>query len=214
MQAELRDIIQQYAEGPLNRQLMLHLLKDYKRPNDKIHELIKSGELVQLRRGLFIAGAGLKIEKPSNFLLANHLRGPSYVSMETALSHWGLIPERVYEITSITLKSAALYQTSIGRFQYLHAGLPYYAFGITAATLTTKQRALVATPEKALCDKIAMTSGISLRSIRQAREFLLEDLRMEENGLKTLRTEEIDAWVTKAPKSASLSMLIKTLHQL
>src|SRR5947208_1018495 len=146
MGAEFKELIQKYAEEPLNRQIMTDLLKQYKRPNDKIHELIKSGELVQVRRGLYIPGPGIKVEKPSNFLLANHLRGPSYVSMETALSHWGLIPERVYEVASVTLQSAKMYQTRVGRFRYLHAGLPYYAFGISAVPLSTKQRVLIATP--------------------------------------------------------------------
>lgn len=212
--SEFRELIQNYAEEPLNHQVMTHLLKNYKRPNDKIHELIKSGDLLQVRRGLYIAGPRIKVEKPSNFLLANHLRGPSYVSLETALSHWSLIPERVYEVASVTLQSAKLYQTPVGRFRYLHADLPYYAFGINSVRLSARQRVLIASPEKALCDKIVMTSGVFLRSVRQAREFLLEDLRMEEDGLRKLRLPEIQSWINESPKSASLEMLVKTLQQL
>lgn len=214
MAIDFKDLIQQYAEEPLNRQVMMHLLKEYRRPNDKIHELIKSGQLTQIRRGLYIIGPRVNIEKPSSFLLANHMRGPSYVSLETALSHWGLIPERVYEIVSVTLQSSKLYQTPVGRFRFLQASLPYYAFGITAVSLTTKQRVLMATPEKALCDKIIMTSGVFLRSVRGTMEFLLDDLRLEEEGLKRLRLSEMRSWVEEAPKSQSITMLIKTLEQL
>jgi len=98
-------IAKDLGEIPLSRQLILELLKDYKRPNDKISEWIKNGELISLRRGLYIPGPKSDIEKPEPFLIANHLCGPSYVSLESALSYWGLIPERVYEITSVTLKS-------------------------------------------------------------------------------------------------------------
>jgi hypothetical protein len=214
MKADFREIIKTYAEEPLNRQVITHLLKDYRRPNDKIHELIKSGELVQVRRGLYITGPRLQVEKPSNFLLANHLRGPSYVSLETALSYWGLIPERVYETASVTLQSSKVYQTPAGRFRYLHAGLPYYAFGITGVAITARQRVLMATPEKALCDKIVMTSGVFLRSIRGTREFLLDDLRLEEEDLKRLHQQHIRSWIGEAPKSESLAVLIKTLESL
>ena len=214
MSKEFRDLIQPFAEEPLNRQVILDLLKDYKRPNDKIHELIKSGDLIQVRRGLYVPGPNLKIEKPNNFLIANHLRGPSYVSMETALSYWGLIPERVYEIASVTIKPAIVYKTPVAQFRYYHSETPYYTFGIMGLKITNRQRVLIATPEKALCDKIVMTSGIFLRSIRQAKEFLLEDLRMEEEGLRKMRIPEIRSWTADSPKRASITMLIKTLEEL
>src|SRR6218665_3344082 len=92
---------------PLTRQVMLDILKDYKSPNDKISELVKSGELISMRRGLYVSDAGLPPVSP--FLIANHLRGPSYVSLESALSFWGLIPERVYEISSVTTKTSKEY---------------------------------------------------------------------------------------------------------
>ena len=100
------------GEIPLSRQLILELLKDYKRPNDKISEWVKNGELINLRRGLYIPGSESNLPKPEPFLIANHLRGPSYVSLESALSYWGLIPERVYEITSVTLKSKKIGNSS------------------------------------------------------------------------------------------------------
>jgi len=86
--------------------------------------------------------------------------------MESALSHWGLIPERVYEISSVTTQNSKIYKTSVGRFSYIHVPLPYYSFGIQQVELTKKQRVMMATPEKALCDKIITTPGILLRSIK------------------------------------------------
>ncbi|GAA4334820.1 hypothetical protein GCM10023184_29180 [Flaviaesturariibacter amylovorans] len=193
---------------------MLQLLKDYRRPNDKIHELLKRGELLQVKRGIYIPGPKVPVAQPAGVLLANHLRGPSYVSQETALAHWGLIPERVYEISSVTLKSAKSYKTPVGRFSYAHAALPYYAFGIRRVQLTPRQAVLMASPEKALCDKIILTSGVILRSVRQATDFLMEDLRIDEEQLRTLQHSEIHSWIPDAPKSSSLTMLLKTLEQL
>lgn len=209
-----RDEVKQYAEEPLTRQVLLNLLEDYKRPYDKIHELVKAGDLIQIKRGVYVPGPRTHTEKPTNLLLANHLWGPSYVSLETALSHWGLIPERVYETSSVTLKNSKIYKTPVGRFSYVHVSAPYYAFGIKRVQLTEKQTVLMASPEKALCDKIVMTSGVFLRSIRQTRDFLTEDLRMEEEQLRSFRLQEIRSWVNDAPKSSSLLMLVKTIEQL
>jgi hypothetical protein len=141
------------------------LLKEYKRPFDKISELIKQQKLIPVKRGIFVAGTNLGVLQPDRYLLANHLWGPSYVSLESALSHWGLIPERVFETVPVTMKRAKNYRTPVGRFTYLHAPLPYYSFGIRHIQLTSRQHAMIASPAKALCDKIIMTPGVNLRIV-------------------------------------------------
>jgi hypothetical protein len=206
--------IQAYAEEPLTRQLMMDMLKEYQRPNDKINELVKKGKLTTVKNGLYIPGPKIKIAQPEPFLIANHLRGPSYVSLESALSFWGLIPERVYEVTSVTTRATKKYKTPIGRFSFLHAPLPYYAFGIKSVQLTARQVVLLASPEKALCDKIIQTAGILLRSPKQAQEFLLEDLRLDEESVAQLDIDEISSWVNDAPKKSSLTMLVKALGRI
>lgn len=211
---ELRKIAKGFGDAPISRHLILEMLKDYKRPNDKISELVKSGELLSLRRGLYIPAPENDLPVPMPFLIANHLRGPSYVSLEAALSYWGFIPERVYEITSATIKTAEKYNTPAGRFSYQHLPSPYYSFGIESISLAPKQTALIASREKALCDKVILTSGITLRSTRQTRDFLLEDLRMDETMLQKLNTTIIQSWLKDAPKKNSLAMLIKTLNEL
>lgn len=208
------NLIQQYSEEPLTRQIILSLLKEYKRPNDKIAELIKFGYLTSVKKGLYIPGSKLNILPPELFLIANHLWGPSYISLESALSHWGFIPEKVHEITSITTKSSKTYKTEIGRFSYRHSTLPYYAMGIKSVSLSKKQVVLIASPEKAICDKIVMTSGLILRSSKQVMEFLTEDMRIDEDLLSQLNVEEISSWIKDAPKSSSLKMLTKTLQSL
>ena len=211
---ELKKIAKGFGDAPFSRHLMLEILKDYKRPNDKISELVKSGELLSIRRGLYIPGPETDLPVPRPFLIANHLRGPSYVSMEAALSYWGFIPERVYEITSITMKTSKKYNTPVGRFTYQHLPSPYYSFGIESIQLGPKQTALIASREKAVCDKVILTSGITLRSTRQTKDFLLEDQRMDESMLRKLDTSIIHSWLNNAPKKTSLEILIKTLKEL
>src|SRR5690606_12238447 len=134
--------------------------------------------------------------------------------MEMALSHWGFIPERVYEVSSVTMKRTKVYKTEIGTFTYRHTTLPYYSYGIRRAELSAKQAVLIASPEKALIDKIVLTSGIFLRSRQQTLSLLLDDLRLDPSKLQTLNTQQIRIWKEKSQKSTSLNFLIKTLDEL
>ena len=211
---EFKETIQKYAEQPITKQVLLDVLKDYKRPYDKINDLVKQQILTLVKRGIYIPGPNLNIAKPELFLLANHLLGPSYVSMDSALSYWGFIPEKVFEISSATIKLKKIYNTTIGRFSYTSLRLPYYSFGIQKVPLTKKQIVLMASPEKALCDKIITTSGILLRSSKQAIEFLTDDLRIDEQALRKINVAEISKWIIDAPKKESLKMLTTTLEKL
>ena len=211
---DFRKLIKPYAEAPISRYLILDLLKDYKRPNDKISELLKSEALISIRRGLYITGPKLDLPSPNPFLIANHLRGPSYVSLESALSYWEMIPERTYEISSVSIKTSKFYKTPAGRFNYQQLKLPYYSYGIKNIAYSPKQTVLIASPEKALCDKVVRTPKIYLRSIKQTREFLMEDLRIDSEVLSKLDTKVMELWIENAPKKNSLKMLIKTLVEL
>jgi hypothetical protein len=210
----LRRKIKAYTEAPITHAVVMEALASYNRPNDKISEMIRRGELIALRRGLYVAGPELDLPIPDRFVIANHLRGPSYISLESALSYWNLIPERVYEISSVTTKTTGSYNTPLGRFTFQHLSTPYYSFGIRSVRLTALQTALIASPEKAICDKIVMTSGVLLRSISQTLDFLCEDLRIDEAQLHTLDINSIQSWVEDAPKRSSLQMLVNTLQRL
>lgn len=208
------DTIRNFAGQPLTRQILMDLLKDYKRPFDKIGELVRQKVLIQVKRGIFIPGPALNIPQPEPFLLANHIAGPSYVSLEAALSHWRMIPEQVYEITSVTTRRSKTYDTPAGRFTYKHLPLPYYSFGQQSMELAKNQVALVATPEKALCDKIVITSGLLFRSAVQLMAWLTEDMRINRDALRALRLGMIREWLNSAPKKDSLQLLVKILEKL
>ena len=72
----------------------------------------------------------------------------------------------------------------------------------------------MASPEKALCDKIITTSGLLLRSVKQTVELLMEDLRIDKEMLRSLDATVISGWLKDAPKENSLVILVKTLKSL
>ncbi|WP_118193288.1 type IV toxin-antitoxin system AbiEi family antitoxin domain-containing protein [Albibacterium indicum] len=203
-----------HADNLLPHHLLMSWLKAYKRPNDKILALKAQGILEPLKKGLYIAGPSVTDKRPDVLLVANHLLGPSYVSVETALSYYGLIPERVYEISSMTTKVSRSFNTVLGMFTYTRLPLPYYSFGLKMLHLPSDQYAIVASPEKALCDKIVTTSGLTLRSTRNAYAYIVDDMRIDESALNDLDTDMIKGWLPDAPKRESLWMMTKMIEQL
>ena len=210
IQAALRGLSNQ----PLTHQLLVSLLEDYKRPNDKILSLKADGLIEPVKKGLYVAGRSLGSERPESALIANHILGPSYLSMESALAHYGLIPERVFAVTSMTTKASRKFQTSIGLYSYTNLPLPYYAFGLATVSLSKDQQAIMAIPEKALCDKIATTAGITLRSQSSARDYVFGNLRMEEGDLAKFDLNAMLSWLENTPKRESLEMLIKMIEKI
>lgn len=212
---DYRAALTHVSSQPWSHQLLVSLFKEYERPNDKIYRLVKEGVIQSIKKGLYVAGPALSTQrKPEPFLLANHILGPSYVSVETALSYHGLIPERVYEIASMTTQAPRKFNTPLGTFTYTRLPLPYYAFGIRSEKLADDQYAMVASPEKALCDKIITTSGLLFRSKKAARAFLIENMRMEEAALRQLNTNEMASWINGSLKEESLSMVVNVIREL
>jgi hypothetical protein len=206
--------IQTYSSQPITHQMVLSLLADYKRPNDKIHDLIKKGYLQVLRRGLYMADSLFSVVQPEPFLIANHLMGPSYVSIDSALSYYGLIPEKVFEISCVTIKQNRKFSNATGNYHYIQLPLPYYSFGINNVVFNGNQSVMLASPEKAIFDKIVTTKGVVFRSIYQAHQYLLQNLRVDEEGLKKLNLEEMKLWIADAPKNTSLKIVIKMIESL
>jgi len=212
---DVRSALTRLSNQPLSHQLLVSLFKEYDQPNDKIYQLAKEGIIQSIKKGLYVAGPALNSDrKPEPFLLANHILGPSYVSLETALSHYGLIPERVYEIASMTTQAPRKFNTPLGSFTYTRLSLPYYAFGLRSEKLADDQYAMVASPEKALFDKIITTSGLLFRSRKAAKEFLLENMRMNEVVLRQLNTKEMTTWIKGSLKEESLSMIVNVIQEL
>ncbi|MCB4234562.1 hypothetical protein LDL59_04075 [Kaistella anthropi] len=98
------------------------------------------------------------------------------------------------------MKNSKNFNNAFGNFEYIKLQPPYYAFGIQQVKLRENQFSLMATAEKAILDKVATTSGIIFRRVESARVFLLENMRMDEDQLKSLNTKEMASWIFDAPK--------------
>ena len=140
----------------------------------KIARMIRAGDLFQLRRGLYATRRDL-----NPLCLAAGMCGPSYISYETALSYYGLIPEAVYEITSATLKRSAEFQNIFGRFHYRRVPESVYPVGIERVT-ESGLPFLIASPTKAVCDRIALEPQIrSMSDVKRWAELMRLDEAIE-----------------------------------
>lgn len=116
----------------------------------QLNRWVKSGKLIQLKRGTYILNEIYQKKAVNHFYIANNLVWPSYISLEKALEHWGLIPEAVHEYTSITSKRPQSIKTKIANFSYrnIKSSLFWGYQSFTQSDLVY----FIATPEKALLD--------------------------------------------------------------
>ncbi|MBI4706351.1 MAG: hypothetical protein HY761_00270 [Candidatus Omnitrophica bacterium] len=107
--------------------------------------------VIKLKRGLYLLNESDRKVNPSRFYIANQLYSPSYVSLESALSFYELIPERVFDITSIATKKTSRFKNELGLFVYQHIK-PGCFRGFKVIKEKGSGGFLIADPEKALVD--------------------------------------------------------------
>lgn len=117
-----------------------------------------TGRLFQLRRGVYALAPPFQKVTPHPFLVANRLVRASYVSLQSALAYYGLIPEAVPVTTSVTTLRPARWDTPLGVYEYRHVKTDLF-FGYQRVDLGNGQQAFVATPEKALLDLVHLQPG-------------------------------------------------------
>jgi len=164
---------------------------------------VRGGKLIQLRRGLYALAPPYQRTPPHPFLIANYLLRPSYVSLQSALAHYGLIPEFTPVTTSVTTGRPQRWQTRLGRFEFRHVKNAFW-FGFELTPLGQEQSAFVATPEKALLDLIHLHPGGDTLAY-------LQELRLQ--NLDTLDWERLAAYVQRMA-SPKLHRALRNLERL
>jgi hypothetical protein len=116
----------------------------------------RSGRVIQLRRGLYTLAAPYQQTTPHPFLVANSMLPGSYVSLQSALAYYGLIPEYVAQTLSVSTLRPSRWSNQLGEFRFQHLA-PHFFFGYQQVTIAPGQEAFVALPEKALLDLVHLT---------------------------------------------------------
>lgn len=208
-----RDLRARIGREELDYQALMAALSEYANPRDRVTVLLRRGDIIRVKKGLYVFGDDLRTRPYSRELLANLLYGPSFVSLDSALSFHGLIPERVEAMTSVTTKRPKSFATPVGSFVYrqsprggFHLGLDRREAGDVAF--------LIATPERALADKLRNDRGHDLRTREDVARYLFDNLRIDRADFERLeptRLEEL-AGGLRSRKVALAARLLRDLR--
>jgi predicted transcriptional regulator of viral defense system len=139
----------------------------------------RAGRLYQLRRGLYALAPPFQKVRPHPFLIANRMVRGSYVSLQSALAHYDLIPEVVPVTTSVTTARPGRWETPLGAYEYRRIKAEL-SFGYRLVELSDGQQAFVALPEKALLDLVYLQpAGDTPEYLQELRLQNLERLDLE-----------------------------------
>ena len=148
-------------------------LQEYSNKNTKICREVKNGKFIKIINGLYETDPNV-----NGYLLAGCIYGPSYLSFDFALSYYGLIPEKMTAFTSATCnkKKKKIYNNHFGTYMYRDVPLDVYPLGINIVE-EGEYNYQIATPEKALCDKLYTLHPI--KNILELENVLFNDLRID-----------------------------------
>lgn len=203
--------LEQLGIIPIDYAVLRSLYSDYRFPRNKIANLEEEGKLIRLKRGMYIVSPSVSKKLLSIELIANHIYGPSYVSMESALRYYGLIPEQVFTTRSITTNRSKKFENTLGSFEYLTAEENYYSIGVTQQAIENKYTFLIASPEKAICDMITTTPQLRIQSVKALKFYLEDDLRFDISALKDMNPDIIKDCIEVGKKKEILKLLLQLL---
>ena len=152
-----------------------------------VKRAIASGEIIHIRRGLYCLAPKYCRHSISRNVIANLIYGPSYVSMEAALSVHGWIPEAVHSVMSVSSGRAKSFQTPLGYFDYVQVRQRPLLAAVERMQDESSTCFLVAKPLKAIADYVA-SRGMDWRGV----EPLEESLRIERENLDSLTPEDFN----------------------
>lgn len=173
-------------------QTLLDTVRGYARPRMKISGMLAKGDIIRVKKGLYLRGESLRRQPYCRELLANLMYGPSYVSLEYALQYHGLILEGVDSVTSVTCGRSRSFITPVGTFSYRMIPLEAFRTGMDRVELDDGRSFLIAVPEKALADRVATNRGIGISTRNELRDYLLADLRIDPTALVKLDPARMD----------------------
>jgi predicted transcriptional regulator of viral defense system len=173
--------------------------------HNNITRWIKRGYLVRLKQGYYTFPE-YKGKQDYPFYIANRIYKPSYISLHTALSFYGMIPEAVVQITSVTSLKTTSFTNSFGEYSY-NTVKENLMFGYDLKPAADNRTIQFATPEKALLDLLYLypfyDNMQEMEELRLDEDFLHDDLNTE------LLTEYAGRFQSKA-FDRRLKLLFKT----
>jgi len=155
-----------------------------------VHRAIEKGEVLRLKPGLYCLGPDYRRSHPHPFVIAAALHSPSHVSMESALAYHGLIPEAVFQVSSVTMQRSRSFKTPLGIFAFYRVPAINPRAGVASVKVDTNAWAFIASPFRAIADLVYLRKGINWE--KDGIRFLTGSMRIEEDDLRQLHLAGLD----------------------
>lgn len=204
--------LEAFANIPVSTATLASLFPENKAGGEKVRSLEQKEYVIRLKKGLYVVNPEVSRVPLSLELIANQLYAPSYVSMSSALRHYGLIPETVYTMQSMTVKHPRSFDTPVGRFDYTCMNREAFHVGVTIVD-RQNYTFLMASPEKALCDLIANSPKVNLRYMKDVERYLEEDIRLDMDEFLKMDASVFERYVEVGKKASSIQTLLKYLKR-
>lgn len=154
-----------------------------------VHRAVAKGEIIRLKPGLFLLNSEYRKTHPHPFVVAAALHSPSHASLESALSYHGLIPEAVYQVSSVTSLRSRTFRTPVGVFTFSRVPAKQPRVGVRATRIDTKSWVFIASPLRAIADLVYLNKQISWE--KDGLSFLTESMRIELENLEQMSFENV-----------------------
>ena len=194
-------------------QTLLDAIQGYAQPRMKISGMLSKGDIVRVKKGLYILGESLRRRPFCRELLANLIYGPSYLSLEYALHYHGLTPERVETVTSVTCGRSRTFDSPVGTFSYRMIPMEAFRTGMDRFQLDDGRSFLIAIPEKALADRIVADRGAGISTQKELHDYLLSSLRIDPASLSQLNPDKL-AEIARHYRSRRVKLLADLVTRL
>lgn len=206
----MREIRKKAKTEELDYLFLMGCLSRYKQPRTKLTTLLKSKNIIRVKKGLYVFGKDFRSRPFSLEVLANLIYGPSYISFEYALAYYGMIPEKVNRITSVCSKRIKQIKTPVGEFIYYYLDPKKYPVGITWESIDDNTHFLIATKEKALADLVARQKPFSDQD--ELLTYLVEGMRIDPDDIYALR-QPLMKDIAYIYKNSQVDLLCKILKK-
>ena len=177
-----------------------------------VHRAIRKGEVLRIRPGLFCLTDVYRKSHPHVFALAQLLHYPSHISLETALSYHGLIPEAVFQVASVTTERSRVFRTPFGTFSFKRVPSNSPRAGVRLTKIDDDNWAFMATPIRAISDVVYLRSGISWK--RHGIGFLVDSMRIDMDDLAEVDMEDFDEVLSAIRNQRTRSYLSGLLDEI
>lgn len=155
-----------------------------------VHRAAEKGEILRLKPGLYCLAPDYRKTNPHPFVVAAALHSPSHVSLESALAYHGLIPEAVFQVSSVTVGRSRRFKTPLGVFTFSRVPTLDPMAGVMTEKVDANGWAFVASPLRAIADLVYLRKAI--RWEVDGRGFLTDSLRIEEDEVRRMHQGDID----------------------